>query len=144
MWDSWDPILSTTPSSSSCDLASLRAVTAPWNKPMTTPNTLSDKAKASFYLACVFQVSFYFLLEIFFPWILYALTLVYIFFTPPGRFWLFLKVKCYCSPELFPQPISVPELSLAEYSHPFLQLQSVVLPGIHRPVTAKQLFSVHA
>ena len=69
--------------------------------------------------------------------------LVYSFFVPPGLFFPCQTVKCYCSLELVPQPTSVLEFSLAEYSHPVSQLQLEVFTGIQRLVTAKQQPLVH-
>lgn len=66
------------------------------------------------------------------PWILCALALFHL-----GSFSHCQTVKCYYPLEFFPQPTSVPEFSFAAYSHPFSQLQSEVLNGIHSLVTAK-------
>lgn len=84
------------------------------------------------------------LLEILSPPLdLVAISWVYSFFIPPGLFFPCQTEKCYCSLELFPQPTSVLEFSLGEYSHSVSQLQSEVFTGIQRLVTAKQQPLVH-
>ena len=68
MWDSWEPKLSTTPSASSYDLASL-STDSDCTLKQTSDHPQHPHWQSQsfcFYLECVFQVSFYFLLEILF------------------------------------------------------------------------------